>query len=190
MKADKLDFWANKSLSELKALAAELKLEPNGDRRLKSTCFDLSIEYRCPGIKKRAAKLRDLARAERLRLLLEEERQKTIAIRENSPGADLVQESIEKSLDVDRARFADRVTYRKIPRCPSRPSGDRKIPRCRLPPSGDRIPRSGICTRIASARLRAPIRKCWNLPDRNLKLLAKQKTFHLLKNPVSAAFSS
>jgi hypothetical protein len=28
---------ANKSLSELKALAAELKLEPNGDRRLKST---------------------------------------------------------------------------------------------------------------------------------------------------------
>jgi hypothetical protein len=37
MKADKLDFLANKSLSELKALAAELKLEPNGDRRLKST---------------------------------------------------------------------------------------------------------------------------------------------------------
>ena len=42
----------------------------------------------------------------------------------------------------------------------------------------------------ASARLRAPIRNCWNLPDRNLKLLAKQKTFHLLKNPVSAGFSS
>jgi hypothetical protein len=34
------------------------------------------------------------------------------------------------------------------------------------------------------------IRNCWNLPDRNLKLLAKQKTFHLLKNPVSAGFSS
>ena len=69
MKADKLDFLANKSLSELKGLAAELKLEPNGDRRLKSTWFDLSIEYRFPGIKKRAAKLRDLAGAERLRLL-------------------------------------------------------------------------------------------------------------------------
>jgi hypothetical protein len=103
MKADKLDFLANKSLSELKALAAELKLEPNGDRRLKSTWFDLSIEYRCPGIKKRAAKLRDLARAERLRVLLEEERHSTIAIGENSPGADLVQEPFEKSLDVDRA---------------------------------------------------------------------------------------
>jgi hypothetical protein len=106
MKADKLDFLANKSLSELKALAAELKLEPNGDRRLKSTWFDLSIEYRCPGIKKRAAKLRDLARAERLRVLLEEERHSTIAIGENSPGADLVQEPIEKSLDVDRARWS------------------------------------------------------------------------------------
>jgi hypothetical protein len=117
MTADKLDFLANKSLSELKALAAELKLEPNGDRRLKSTWFDISIEYRCPGIKKRAAKLRDLAGAERLRLLLELERHPTIAIGENSPGAALVQEPIEKSLDVDRARNA----YR--------------------------IPRSGICTR-------------------------------------------
>jgi hypothetical protein len=121
MKADKLDFLANKSLSELKALAAELKLEPNGDRRLKSTWFDLSIEYRCPGIKKRAAKLRDLARAERLRVLLEEERHSTIARSENSPGADLVQEPFEKSLDVDRARFAFRVTDRKSPRCRSRP---------------------------------------------------------------------
>jgi len=95
MKADKLDFLANKSLSELKGLAAELKLEPKGDRRLKSTWFDLSIEYRCPGIKKRGAKLRDLARAQRLRVLLEQERQKTIAIGENSPGADLVQEPSE-----------------------------------------------------------------------------------------------
>jgi hypothetical protein len=103
MKADKLDFLANKSLSKLKALAAELKLEPNGDRRLKSTWFDLSIEYQCPEIKKRAARLRDLARAERLRVLLEKERHSTIAIGENSPGADLVQEPIEKSLDVDRA---------------------------------------------------------------------------------------
>jgi hypothetical protein len=121
MKADKLDFLANKSLSELKGLAAELKLEPNGDRRLKSTWFDLSIEYRCPGIKKRAAKLRDLAGAERLRLLLEQERHPTIARSENSPGAALVQEPIEKSLDVDRARNAYRVTYRKIPGCRSRP---------------------------------------------------------------------
>lgn len=134
MKADKLDFLANKSLSELKALAAELKLEPNGDRRLKSTWFDLSIEYRCPGIKKRAAKLRDLAGAERLRVLLEEERQKTIAIRENSPGADLVQEPSEKSLDVDRARFAHRVTYRKIPRCPSRPLCPSKNPPMSIAP--------------------------------------------------------
>ena len=48
-------------------------------------------------------KLRDLARAERLTVLLEEERHSTIAIGENSPGADLVQEPIEKSLDVSRA---------------------------------------------------------------------------------------
>ena len=157
---------ANKSLWELKALAAELKLEPNGDRRLKSTWFDLSIEYRCPGIKKRAAKLRDLAGAERLRVLLEEERQKTIAIREKSPGADLVQERIEKSLDVDRARFADR-----------------KIPRCRLPPSGDRIPRSGICTRIASARLRAPNQKLLELARSQSEVIGKAKDISPVEKP-------
>src|SRR4028119_1895491 len=121
MKADKLNFLANKSLSKLKALAAERKLEPNGDRRLKSTWLDLSIEYQCPEIKKRAAKLRELDRAERLRVLLEQERHSTSAIGENSPGADLVQEPIEKSLDVDRARFAFRVTDRKSPRCLTRP---------------------------------------------------------------------
>jgi hypothetical protein len=167
MKADKLDFLANKSLSELKGLAAELKLEPNGDRRLKSTWFDLSIEYRCPGIKKRAAKLRDLAGGERLRLLLEEERHPTIAIRENSPGAALVQEPIEKSLDVDRARNAYRVTYRKIPGCRSRPQCLSNSPIWNL--------HSLVQVRDSGRQ----IRNCWNLPDRNLKLLAKQKTFHL-----------
>jgi len=137
---------------------------------LKSTWFDLSIEYRCPGIKKRAAKLRDLSGAERLRILLEEERQKTIAIRENSSGADRVLEQIEKSLNVDRARFADRVT-------------DRKIPRCRSPPSGDRIPRSGICTSIASARLRAPNQKLLELARAQSEVIGKAKDSSPVEKP-------
>jgi hypothetical protein len=200
MKADKLDFLANKSLSELKALAGELKLEPNGDRRLKSTWFDLSIEYRCPGIKKRAAKLRDLARAERLRVLLEEERHSTIAIGENSPGADLVQEPIEKSLDVSRARFAFRVTYRKSPRCRSRPLclssylpknspvshapwSLSKNPPMSMPPSGDRIRRAGICTRIASARLRAPNQKLLELARSQSEVIGKAKDISPVEKP-------
>jgi len=200
MKADKLDFLANKSLSKLKALAAELKLEPNGDRRLKSTWFDLSIEYQCPEIKKRAAKLRDLARAERLRVLLEEERHSTIAIGENSPGADLVQEPIEKSprcLTRPRAfRVTDRksprcltrpgafrVTYRKIPRCLTRPGADRKIPRCRLAPSGDRIRLTGICTRIASVRLRAPNQKLLELARSQSEVIGKAKDISPVEKP-------
>jgi len=178
MKADKLDFLANKSLSELKALAAELKLEPNGDRRLKSTWFDLSIEYRCPGIKKRAAKLRDLARAERLRVLLEQERHSRKLLRCRSrPGADR---------KIPRCRSgpgADRVTYRKIPRCLTRPGADRKIPRCRWPPSGDRIPRSGICTPIASARLRAPNQKLLELARSQSEVIGKAKDISPVEKP-------
>ena len=149
MKADKLDFLANKSLSELKALAAEVKLEPNGDRRLKSTWFDLWLEYRCPGIKKRAAKLRDLAGAERLRVLLEEERHSTIA---KTPPVPISSRSRSKNPSmsiapalpielptgnppgVDRARNAYRVTYRKIPRCRSRPQCLSKNPPMSIAP--------------------------------------------------------
>ena len=60
-------------------------------------------------------KLRDLARAERLRVLLEQERHSTIAIGENSPGAALVQEPIEKSLNVDRAQEPIELPTEKFP---------------------------------------------------------------------------
>lgn len=51
----RLEYLSNKSLAELKALAAEFKLQPaeGSDRRRKETWYALLSEYRSPGLKAR-----------------------------------------------------------------------------------------------------------------------------------------
>jgi len=73
----------------------------------------------------------------------------------------------------------------KFPRCRSRasPRGDWKLPRCSSPPSGDRIPLTGICTRIASARLRAPNQKLLELARSQSEVIGKAKDISPLEKP-------